>query len=125
MKRLLMLNKKISACNFGKFTNNSIYEVIDDCIYIPSNKEDEEGQYLEATSTILNKFTNRQNYPRYIEILDDDKKKRTLEIEYNNDLTREFIIFDNDRDLARKLIDIIDGLDSTIINMALLLQNRE
>lgn len=99
----------------GNFSDNNIYDIIDDRWFI-DNKNSYSYKYSEK---IEQKYSNGI---RHIFVKDNINNEIDIPLEYYNKNKPGFIIYDNDKDLAYKLIKIVDGLDSAIVNLALTMQ---
>ena len=110
MKRVLLLTEHIGS---GYLTKGQIYDVqrIDFYIYNQELEESEEFDYDTITEE------QKEQGHREIYIIDDRGQEEELD-EYNDD---KYILFEHDRDLAHYLIDNVEGLDLTLINMKKLL----
>jgi hypothetical protein len=121
MKRVLLLSQHIGS---GYLTKGQVYDVqrIDFYIY---NQELEESESFDYDTITENQKEqgHREIYiiddrgHREIYIIDDRGQEEELD-EYNDD---KYILFEHDRDLAHYLIDNVEGLDLTLINMKKLL----
>ena len=97
----------------GNFSDNNIYNIIEDRWFI-----DNENSY-KYSETVERKYRNGS---RHILVEDNDNNKVDIILEYYNKNLPQFIIYDDDKELAYKLIKIVDGLDSAIVNLALTMQ---
>lgn len=116
MKRILMLDPVI--CGSGDFTENKIYNIEKDMWNAYEEKDSFSVPYVYSEGITI-KFPDGE---REIYIIDNSNSEDSFRL---NDKESRFIIFENDKELAHKLIDMIDGLDSSIVNMALALNSRE
>lgn len=115
MKRILMLDPVV--CGSGDFTKNRIYNIEDKWIVFDEEKGEYTGDSYDYSEEISKKYTG----DREIYLTDDSNVEDSFQI-YDDE--ERFILFDNDKYLARKLIDTIEGLDTSIINMVLALYNN-
>ena len=77
------------------------------------DKETDDGTQYEYNQANVEKYPNGV---RWIEI-DDESSSDSFDVDDNDD---RFIIFENDKELAHELINRMDGLDKTIVNMAMM-----
>ena len=124
MKKLLVLNSSI--CNNistgGEFKNNQIYEVIDDILYV--SNDDSEYVYTNEKAEEL-RYGFSDIISRHITVKDNNDEETCIEFYSNNDIkdSDAVFVFENDNQLAHKLIDMVDGLDNSIVKMYMLINN--
>jgi len=110
MKRLLMLKPR--ECASGDTKVGKIYNITGDKLSV-WDKETDDGTQYEYNQANVEKYPNGV---RWIEI-DDESSSDSFDVDDNDD---RFIIFENDKELAHELINRMDGLDKTIVNMAMM-----
>ena len=110
MKRLLMLKPR--ECASGDTKVGKIYNITGDKLSV-WDKETDDGTQYEYNQENVEKYPNGV---RWVEI-DDESSSDSFDVDDNDD---RFIIFENDKELAHELIDRMDGLDKTIVNMAMM-----
>jgi len=110
MKRLLMLKPR--ECASGDTKVGKIYDITSDKLSV-WDKETDDGTQYEYNQENVEKYPNGV---RWVEI-DDESSSDSFDVDDNDD---RFIIFENDKELAHELIDRMDGLDKTIVNMAMM-----
>lgn len=110
MRKVLLLTPHIGS---GYLTKGKVYDVerIDFYIYNEETEESDQFDYDIITEA------QKEKGHREIYIIDDRGQEEELD-EYNED---KYILFENDKDLAHYLIDNVEGLDLTLINMKKLL----
>lgn len=119
MKRLLML--KPYNCGSGDTKEGKIYEVVKDNLLVwiivkdEVGEEDEDVHEYEYSDENVKKYSNLRQ-ERWVTIKDESSED-CFEVDEEDD---RFIIFENDNQLAHELIDRVEGLDKTIVNMATL-----
>jgi len=109
MKRLLMLNPV--DCGAGDTFESNIYDITRDILVVFNSEEfgSEEFEYSRE---------NLIKYPTGVRwIVINESSSDSFEVKENE---KRFIICENDRELARELINRIEGLDTTIVNMAIM-----
>jgi len=111
MKRLLML--KPMECASGDTRKGRIYDITEDILCIYKN-EDEDSERYEYSKENVEKYSEYEQ-ERWITIKDESSED-SFEVYEEED---RFIIFENDNELAHGLINMIQGLDSTIVNIAI------
>jgi len=104
MKKIIMLMPE--CCGAGDTYKFGIYEVIKDKLY--NGEEDKETDYTEE---------NKAKYPRFDRwiIIKDESSQDEFQVYENED---RFILCENEKELAHALINLVDGLAETIVNMA-------
>jgi len=110
MKRLLMLKPR--ECASGDTKVGKIYDITGDKLSV-WDKETDDGTQYEYNQENVEKYPNGV---RWVEI-DDESSSDSFDVDDNDD---RFIIFENDKELAHELINRMDGLDKTIVNMAMM-----
>ena len=110
MKRLLMLKPR--ECASGDTKVGKIYNITGDKLSV-WDKETDDGTQYEYNQENVEKYPNGV---RWVEI-DDESSSDSFDVDDNDD---RFIIFENDKELAHELINRMDGLDKTIVNMAMM-----
>jgi len=110
MKRVLLLSQHIGS---GYLTKGRVYDVQRIDFYIYNQKTEESDKFDYETITEEQKEQGNKE----IYIIDDRGQEEELQ-EYEAD---KYFLFENDRDLAHYLIDNVEGLDLTLINMKKLL----
>ena len=110
MKRLLMLKPR--ECASGDTKVGKIYDITSDKLSV-WDKETDDGTQYEYNQENVEKYPNGV---RWVEI-DDESSSDSFDVDDNDD---RFIIFENDKELAHELINRMDGLDKTIVNMAMM-----
>lgn len=115
MRRLLMLEPL--ECGSGDTTKNKIYNITKD-MWLVWNEEKYDNDIYKYTEESVAKHPNGT---RCITIKDDSDVEDSFEMDDNED---RFIITNNDKELAVILLDKIEGLDSAVVSMALLFNNK-
>ena len=117
MKKMLVFNP--SMCGSGDVKSGKIYEVIKDVLSINVPKEFEDGdvdednyEEFEYTNELQIKHPDAERWVTFY----DESSTDSFSISNSKD---DAIIFNNDNELAHELINIISGLDTTIVEMAM------
>jgi len=110
MKRLLML--KPSECGSEDTIQGRVYNITRDYWSVWIEKDFNSIQY-EYNQETVEKYPNGTRWL----VINDESSSDSFEVNDNED---RFIICENDRELAHELINRMDGLDKTIVNMAMM-----
>lgn len=113
MKKIIML--KPTECASRDTRKFGIYQVTNDYL-VQYNHKTEEQSFYYYTKENLNNYPDAE---RWIEIKDETDYD-SFKVYDNED---RFVVCENDKELARALIDFVDGLDKAIVNMASMFLN--
>ena len=105
MKKLLMLNSK--ECGSMDTTNGKIYNVINDVLTDVSIEDGESIEYNQEA------WLKNNEYERWITI-EDNSNRDDFQVYWRDD---RFMIFENNKELARYLIEFNDDVADCVANM--------
>lgn len=109
--KLLMLDGCFNISGGANLTSGKFYNVEKAIVYNYDNDDNcTEIPYDKAT------VDQRNSMKKYFTILDDNDEEEFVEDEFYYNYYK---IFENDNELAHYLVDNIEGLDKTILNMAM------
>jgi hypothetical protein len=117
MKRILMLNP--INCGSADTKKGKIYEVLEDVLNVWDLETDDTQSYEYSIENVNKYAVDGKEITRWITINDESSNDTFQTTLYNND-EEDFIIFENDNELAHGMINRIDGLATTITNMTML-----
>lgn len=115
MKRILML--KPIHCGSADTLRGKIYEVIRDELVVIDDEEENEF-YHTSTLENIEKYKDAQ---RWITIKDESSEDS---FEYYNKDEDRYVLFNNDRELTHYLVDNLNGLAESIVNIFMLSQGE-
>lgn len=109
--KLLMLNNCYEIGGGANLTSGKIYDVKKAIVY----KYDEESNYTEIPYENATTF-QRNNMKKGFTIINDDGKEEFVEDEFYYICYK---VFETNNELAHYLIDNVEGLEDSIVNLAM------